>query len=543
MASTSANESLSVLAPPLRFRGMTGGEPVSESEKLALRESERRYRRFFEEDISGDFLATPGGSILECNPAYARMLGFDSVAEARSCPLQALHPEPGEQERLVELLRRERKLLGIEAELRRRDGTPLHVIMNVVGIFDARDELVEIQGYLVDVTQHKQVEEQLRHSQKMEAVGRLAGGIAHDFNNFLTVIQGNVEMALADLPASAPLREDLEEIKSASGRAAVLVRQLLTFSRRNAAQPKVVLDLRGEIANLDKMLRRLIGEHIELVTRCEPGLGHVRADAGQIEQVIVNLVVNARDAMPDGGRLVIEACNRTLAEAEVRYANHLRPGRYVEIRITDSGCGMDEETLSRIFEPFFTTKEKRKGTGLGLPTAYGIIKQSGGYLWAESAPGRGSTFRIYLPIVEGSASSAQVGAASGAAHPGSETILVVEDEDAVRSLARRALERSGYHVLDASDGGEAMRISEDHEGTIHLLLTDLTLCKLNGRELAQRAAALRPGMKVLYTSGYADEMAASDNAARPPAFLQKPFTPEQLTTRVREVLSRSLLTP
>jgi two-component system cell cycle sensor histidine kinase/response regulator CckA len=382
----------------------------------------------------------------------------------------------------------------------------------------------------------RRLEAQLLQSQKMEAVGRLAGGIAHDFNNVLTAVLGSIELLLLDAPTDRPHREELDIIRDAALRAKDLIRQLLAFSARQVLQP-LVLDVNRLVGDLGKLLRRLLGEDIELVAQLAPDLGAVRVDAGQIEQVLVNLGVNARDAMPQGGRLTIATTNVDLAPADRPPAPGMTTGRYVLLSMSDTGIGMDEDVKAHLFEPFFTTKPRGKGTGLGLATVYGIVHQSGGSIVVDSAPGQGATFRIYLPRVE-----APLDATEGQApvrHPaaGRETILLAEDEQLVRLLTRKVLELAGYRVLVAAGGAEALVAAERHDGPIHLLLTDVVMPEMNGRELMHRLAQLRPDVRVLYMSGYADEAVARHGALDPrTAFLQKPFTPEGLARKVRAVL-------
>ena len=384
-----------------------------------------------------------------------------------------------------------------------------------------------------------QTQAQLGQSQKMEAVGRLAGGIAHDFNNLLTVVIGRSELALARLRGDDPLRRDLGLIQSTSQRAAGLVRQLLAFSRKQVLRPEV-LDLGAVVAGLQGMLRRLIGEDIDLLAVVAPGLGRVTADPGQLEQVIVNLVVNARDAMPGGGRITIETANVDLDEAVAAEREGLRPGAYVRLAVRDTGHGMDAETQARIFEPFFTTKEVGKGTGLGLATVYGIVKQSEGAIRVESQAGRGTTFTIHLPRVPEEAAPAPAAAAPATLLRGTETILLVEDDPELRALGIEVLQASGYTVLEAREGNEALLVMERHPGPLHLLVTDVVMPRMGGRALAERLASLRPELRVLFMSGYSEAAIAQHGVLDPgTAFMPKPFTPEGLTRKVREVLDAS----
>ena len=382
--------------------------------------------------------------------------------------------------------------------------------------------------------ERRRLEQQLLLSQKLEAVGRLAGGVAHDFNNVLTAILGSTELILLDTPPGAPHREELDIIRDAGVRAQELIRQLLAFSARQVLNP-VVLDLNGLVKNVNKMLRRLIREDIALVTALAPDLGAVRADPGQIEQALVNLAVNARDAMPQGGQLAIATQNVDIANGSA--AVPLPPGRYVLLRVTDTGVGMDRETQQRVFDPFFTTKPRGKGSGLGLATVHGIVRQSGGDITVETAPGAGTTFQIYLPRVTAPLDPVAAPAVVTAPARGSETVLLAEDEELVRTLARKVLEQAGYRVLVAAGGAEALAIAERHAGPIHLLLTDVVMPEMSGRELTRRLIARRPEVRVLYMSGYADEAIAQHGVLDPgTAFMQKPFTPGALAHRVREVL-------
>ena len=364
-------------------------------------------------------------------------------------------------------------------------------------------------------------EEQLRQAQKMEAVGRLAGGIAHDFNNLLTVITSYGDLLLEDLAPDDSRRDDVEQIRKAAEGAAALTRQLLAFSRQQVLEPKV-LDLGAIVAGTEKLLRRLIGADVQLATSLASDLGAVKADPGQLEQIIINLAVNARDAMPGGGRLTIEAANMEEVEG--------RPGRWVMLAVSDTGIGMDEQTKARIFEPFFTTKESGKGTGLGLATVYGIVKQAGGFIWVDSEPGRGTSFEVYLPRVDEPAAPAITRPALAEPGRGTETVLLVEDAPAVRLVTRQVLERYGYTVLEAPTGDMALRLAAKHHGPIQLLLTDVVMPGLSGRQLAGQLSQLRSEMKVLYVSGYADPVEPGV------AYLQKPFAPEALARRVRDVL-------
>jgi nitrogen-specific signal transduction histidine kinase/CheY-like chemotaxis protein len=385
------------------------------------------------------------------------------------------------------------------------------------------------------VTEKRRLEQQLRQAQKMEAVGRLAGGVAHDFNNILGVIMGYADIVSRRLPRGDALAGKVAEILKAADRAAGLTRQLLAFSRKQILQPRV-LDLNSVMGDMDKMLRRLIGEDVELKTRLQEHLGSVMADPGQMEQVIMNLAVNARDAMPEGGSLLLETRDVELDESYVQVHPSTRSGPHVMLAVSDTGCGMDQETMARIFEPFFTTKDQGKGTGLGLSTVYGIVDQSGGSIDVYSEPGRGTTFKIYLPRVEGKAGLAAV-TAPAPPPKGSETVLLVEDEEALRSMIRETLEDGGYRVLEAATPQQALAIAGSHEGNIHMTLTDVVMPGMSGPDLVKRLALLRPGAAVVYMSGYTDDAIGQHGLLDASThFLQKPFTSQQLLIKCREVL-------
>jgi two-component system cell cycle sensor histidine kinase/response regulator CckA len=405
-------------------------------------------------------------------------------------------------------------------------------------------ELIDVAGQecviaiFRDITEQKNLEKQMRQTQKMEAVGQLSGGIAHDFNNLLGVIIGYSEILEQRLPPGDPLHKECLQIKKAGQSAASLTRQLLAFSRQQILEPRI-LDLNAIVLNVEKMLRRLIGEHIDLRTNLDKSLGCVKADQGQIEQVIINLAVNARDAMAHGGKLMIETTNIYLDEDYARRHPPQLPGTYVLLTVADTGVGMDAETQARIFEPFFTTKEIGKGTGLGLSTVYGVVRQSGGHIWVYSEPGQGTTFRIYLPIAGQAALAKQSPAAPAESLRGSETILLVEDEEALRGLTRDLLEHSGYTVLEAELPDAATEIARNYGAPIHLLLTDMVMPGMNGKDLATKLASMRPEMKVVFMSGYTGF--THEGLADPEiALLVKPFTRETLLRKVREALESEM---
>ncbi|MEW5980494.1 MAG: PAS domain-containing protein [Acidobacteriota bacterium] len=468
------------------------------------------------------------------------VLGYtpEEIGDGLTDWVELVHPDDREAFRHeVDRSLRTKGSFQLEYRLRRKDGEYICVEDRGYPTIGEDGKVQSTIGFINDISERKNLEEQFRQSQKMEAVGRLAGGIAHDFNNLLTAIIGYSELLVAQFEADSPIRKDIEEIQKAGARAASLTRQLLAFSRKQVLQPKV-LDLNRVILDLDSMLRRLIGEDIELTAVLGVGLKPVKVDPGQIEQIILNLAINSRDAMPEGGQLTIETSNVELDDAYSRRHVAVLPGSYVMLAVSDTGCGMDAETQARIFEPFFTTKELGKGTGLGLSTVYGIVKQSGGNIWVYSEPGQGTVFKIYLPGVAGEAEAAEVRQAPGREEAlRSETILVVEDEPVVRNLIREILKKEGYAVLEAQRGPEALEMASQHPNAIHLLLTDVVVPQMGGRELAKNLNQLRPDTRVLYMSGYTDNAIVHHGVLDAGiSFLQKPFTPEALLTKVRQVL-------
>jgi len=504
----------------------------------ALRESEEHFRRFIENVPVGVYRTTPDGRVLMANSALLRMLGYDSWQELASRNLEGDSFEAGyPRSAFREQIEREGEVGGLEAAWKRRDGSVVFVRESARTFRTDAGRVLYYDGIVEDVTERRRLEEQLRQAQKMEAVGRLAGGVAHDFNNLLTVIIGYSDLLLEKLSAGDGMRPPVEEIKKAADRAASLTRQLLAFSRKQMLQPQL-LDLNRLLTNVDEMLRRMIGEDIELVTHLPSGLGRVKADPGQIEQVIMNLAVNARDAMPQGGQLTLEAANVELDSSYVSSHESVLPGHYVMIAMSDTGIGMDAETQAHIFEPFFTTKGQGKGTGLGLAMTYGIVRQSEGHIWVYSEPGKGTTFKVYLPRIDQAVEViAPTNAPVDKLSLGCETILLVEDEEAVCSLVRGVLESRGYDVLEAKGAYDALEIGGRHKKHIHLLLTDVVMPQVSGRELAEHLAPLHPETKVLYMSGYADHAVVHHGLLEPgTVFLQKPFTPDALARKVREVL-------
>jgi PAS domain S-box-containing protein len=507
-----------------------------------LLRSESNFRSLVTNAPYGICRCDARGHLVDANPALVTSLGYDSAADLIGRNLSTLYADGQQWFVLADQLRTQESFEGLTAEWTRKDGSITAVRLSGRAIRDERKN-VTFEIFTEDVTERRALEQQLRQAQKMEAIGRLAGGIAHDFNNLLMVISGYSEFLLDRLGPDQALRGPAKEISSAAERATSLTRQLLAFSRKQMLTPKVI-DLNAVVTENLKMLTRLIGEDIDLVMIPGAELGPVKADPGQIEQVILNLAVNARDAMPQGGRLTIETANVTLDESYARLHAPVQPGDYTMLVITDTGIGMDTETQSRIFEPFFTTKGT-KGTGLGLSTVYGIVKQSGGYIWVYSEPGRGTSFKVYMPHVTAEEVAAVEKPAAPAVVPletARETILVVEDEVNLRRLTRQFLENQGYTVLEAADGAEAVQICVAHQGIIHLLLTDVIMPGMNGRELAHRVSEIRPNMKVLYMSGYT-ENAIGHNGTLDAGItlLQKPFTLHALKAKVREVIDKTTL--
>ena len=510
-----------------------------------LRRSEANFRSLVTNAPYGICSCDSTGKILDANPAFLELLGLSSPDDVIGQHIFSLYADSEQWFDLADYLRSSDPFQGLTAEWKRKTGT---TVVRVSGraVSNGRKDGVVFEMFAEDVTERRVLEQQLRQSQKMEAVGRLAGGIAHDFNNLLMVISGYSEFLLERLGGEPHLRGPAQEIASASERASSLTRQLLAFSRKQMLAPRIV-NLNDIATENLKMLTRMIGEDIDLVMTPGKTLWSVRADAGQIEQVIMNLAVNARDAMPSGGKLTIETANITLDEEYARVHAPLNAGDYVMVSISDTGAGMDAETQSHIFEPFFTTKGT-KGTGLGLSTVYGIIKQSGGYIWVYSEVGRGTTFKIYLPRVPSIEEPAMHTIAAPAqfqkVEPGTETILLVEDEANLRYLARQYLEKQGYRVIEAADGAVAMQIAVAHEGVIHLLLTDVIMPGMNGRELAQRISEIRPNVKVLYMSGYTENVIGQDGTLDAGVrLLQKPFNLRDLKSKVREVLDATPTPP
>jgi PAS domain S-box-containing protein len=483
------------------------------------------------------------GRVHMCNKAFEQLFLYrqEEIVGAKLDDLISTKEAPSEPNEITQ-----RVLAGedihVTTQRRRKDRTIVDVELHGVP-FTVHGTDKRAFGLYQDITERKVLEDQLRQSQKMQAVGRLAGGVAHDFNNLLMVIQGHGELLRQTIGSGGPHYRHIEQIQKAAERAASLTQQLLAYSRRQLIAP-TVLDLNFVVAEMGKMLPPLIGEDVELVTLTNAARGQVKADRSQVEQVILNLAINARDAMPDGGKLTIETSNVVLDESYSARHSGVQPGPYVMLGFSDTGCGMDAETQSHIFEPFYTTKEKGKGTGLGLATVFGVVKQSGGHIWVYSEPGRGSTFKVYLPQVGEFVRAPSVADESSEPHSGSGTVLLVEDEEAVRELVGDNLRQNGYTVLEAKNGADALEIAEKHRTRIHLMVTDVVMPGMSGRELAQRLAARHANMKVLYMSGYTDSAIVHHGVLESGTFfLQKPFRAEDLARKVRELLESSPCKP
>jgi len=512
---------------------------VSERKRTeeALRRLETGFRSVVEDAPYGIYRASTAGRFQQVNPALQKMLGYELTEEllAKDLPSEIFR-HAGEYQRLIELFTRTQEIKDIEMEWERKDATLITVLCSGRRVNDENGALAHFEVFVEDVTEKRVLEKQLRMAQKMEAIGRLSGGIAHDFNNLLGVIIGYSRVLKRELGASNPLSEHALEIEKAGQRAASLTKQLLAFSRQQVLTP-AVLNLNSLASDMEKMLPQLLGEDIEVTLVLDPLLGNVRADQSQIEQVIMNLAVNARDAMPMGGKLKIETANADLDDAYTRLHPGSKVGSFVLLAVTDTGMGMDAVTLTHIFEPFFTTKERGKGTGLGLATVYGIVKQSNGYTGVDSSPGKGTSFQIYLPRYAGQPAVDEVKPDSPDMIRGSETILLAEDSEPLRKLVKTYLDSAGFRVFSAESGEAALELSTRIGVTLDLLLTDVVMPGMNGRALAEHLLSRQPGMKVLYMSGYTDTFIAGHGVLDPGMhLLHKPFTEEVFLRKVREVL-------
>ncbi len=513
-----------------------------------LQASETRFRSAFYGATSGMAMTSMEGRFLQVNRSLCEMLGY-TVAELLDKTLLGVMPaeDAATTQKMQETLMRGGTPTQVEQQYLNKQGGTVWTQWSMSLLRDRQGAPLCFFSQVHDLTQRKKTEEALRHSeeqlhhaQKMDAIGRLAGGVAHDFNNVLTVISGYATMLARKLEGNTSLRRETEEIQEAIDRAATLTRQLLALSRKQSLKPQV-LNVNAVIGGLEKMLRRLIGEDVELRVELDAAAGRVRADAGQIEQSVMNLAINARDAMPSGGKIIIKTASVTVEAKDATGDDDLSPGEYTTITVSDTGTGMSEEVKKHLFEPFFTTKPRGKGTGLGLATSYGIIKQSGGHVRVDSQPGKGATFTIYLPVcfdpVEESSSRAE----AAVVHPGKETVMVVEDEDALRHFAGQLLRDAGYTAVEARNGTEALRLLENPTSRpIDLVVADVIMPQMGGRDLAERIHQLRPQTPILFTSGYTDDMLDNSGVEKTgAAFLPKPFSPAQLTQKIREVLQKN----
>jgi two-component system cell cycle sensor histidine kinase/response regulator CckA len=512
------------------------------SVEAQLQRSEAQFRSLVHDAPYGIYRVTLDGQLLHANPALVTMLGYDSEEELMRRNMERdIYRDPQTRQRLLKENSHKNDFRALEAEWRRKDGKIITVRMTGHPVLEKDNSLSYFEVFAEDITERRSLERQLIQAQKMEAIGRLAGGIAHDFNNLLSVILGHSDILEQQVGSNGAMRKSVEATRNAAERAAALTMQLLAFSRKQVIEPTVI-DLNTSVTEIQKMLHRVIGEDIELAIRLQPDLGYVKADPGQLGQVLMNLAVNSRDAMPSGGKLAIETANVELDDTYVRQHLGARSGPFVMLAVSDTGIGMDSGTLSHIFEPFFTTKEPGKGTGLGLSMVYGIIKQNNGYIMAYSEPGRGTTFKIYFPrTAESLPAPHQV---RKEVQGGSETILIVEDELALRELTCLLLQEAGYTVLESSGVEDAIATAKDSHRKIDLLLTDIVMPRMDGRELANQLVGLRPNLKILYMSGYTDDVIVNRGALTQGTMLvQKPFTKSTLLQKVRETLDSQVANP
>jgi len=512
------------------------------SVEAQLQKSEAQFRSLVHDAPYGIYRVTMDGRLLHVNPALTAMLGYDSQEELMRLNMEKdVYRDPQSRRRFLKEYGHEQDFRGVEAEWRRKDGKFITVRVTGHPVVEKDNSVAYFEIFAEDITERRSLERQLLQAQKMEAIGRLAGGIAHDFNNLLSVILGHSDILEQQVATNGAMRKSVEATRNAAERAAALTLQLLAFSRKQLIEPTVV-DLNTSVTEIQKMLHRVIGEDVELAIRLQPDLGYIKADPGQLGQVLMNLAVNSRDAMPSGGTLAIETANVELDETYVRQHLGARPGPFVMLAVSDTGIGMGSETLSHIFEPFFTTKDPGKGTGLGLSMVYGIIKQNNGYIMAYSEPGRGTTFKIYFPRSEETLPASLT--VRKAIQGGTETILLVEDEVALRELTRLLLEDAGYTVLESPGVEDAIAIAKDLHVKIDLLLTDVVMPRIDGRELASQLVTLRPNLKILYMSGYTDDVLVNRGSLTQAAILvQKPFTKNTLLQKIRETLDAQIANP
>jgi two-component system, cell cycle sensor histidine kinase and response regulator CckA len=505
--------------------------------KQALEKSEERYRAYFEENIAGAYISTPSGTLITCNQQYLEIFGFRDMAQALETPLTQIYINPEERGLFLETLIQERQVSGYETTFRKIDGTLMHLLENAAAVFDEKGDLDHVRGFLLDVTEKHNLEMQLLQTQKMESIGRLAGGVAHDFNNMLNVILGHADLALDKVDVSDPLFDNLKQIRKAADHSADITRQLLAFARKQAVSP-TILDLNRTVEGMLKMLHRLIGEDISLVWKPAEALWNVRMDTSQVHQILANLFVNARDAIADGGSIVIETGMKTFKKEDYPEHPGMVPGEFVRFSVTDDGAGMDQHTLDNLFDPFFTTKEVGKGTGLGLSTVYGIVRQNNGFIKVSSRLEKGTTFDIFLPrhpeeIVQPAVTdNAPMPSGNG------EVILVVEDEAAILEMLESMLHQLGYAVLAETSPRRALGMAREYTGRLDLLITDVIMPDMNGRELATQVTGIHPDIRLLFMSGYSTDVIARQGVRDTGGhFIQKPFTMQDIAGKVHDVLA------
>jgi len=506
-----------------------------------LRESEKRYRKFFEDDLTGNFVCDAEGRILLSNAAFDKIFRIPKKVPPEERNISRYFKDTNEWKKIHRLLHRHRLLKLYEAEMYDYESNTCHTIQNLVAEKDHNGKIQTIHGYIIDISQRKALEQKLIIAQKMEAIGKLAGGVAHDFNNLLTVINGYSEILLTRMGKDDPMHHDIEQILKAGKRAAGLTTQLLAFSRKQVIRPRVI-QLNSVVQDMQKMLQRLISENSVITLKLEESLGKIKADPNQIEQILLNLVVNARDAMPFGGKITIETFNYKFRHNLIESHPAVMPsGYYSGLAVSDTGNGMDAETIKHIFEPFFTTKEKSAGTGLGLSTIYGIVKQNRGYIYVYSEPDIGTTFRIYFPQIEKQEEEALEPQPVISSLRGNETVLVIEDDPDVLEISVTFITNFGYTVLTAKDADEALQVFKKHRSEIALIISDVIMPGLSSQDLMRQLVKIKPQCKLLFVSGYTDDAIAKHGVLAPNvAFLQKPFTPDDIAKKIREVLDSDM---
>jgi PAS domain S-box-containing protein len=505
--------------------------------KHALESSEQRFRALIEQSWEAIALFSADGRILYASPATTRVLGYEVEQFVGRSAFEFIHPDdhPFVLGRIQLSLEQPGSSVDVHARVKHQNGTWRELEGVFTNLLSDPNVGAIVNNYR-DVTERRQLERQFLHAQKMEAIGRLAGGVAHDFNNLLTVIIGHVELSTTAMASPTRVRRDLEDIRTAARRGAALTQQLLAFARKQVILPQTI-DLNELLQRVDTMLRRVIGEDIDLLTQAAPGLRPVKVDPSQVEQVLLNLAINARDAMPRGGRLTLETADVRLDDSYVQQHPEVAVGDYVMLAISDTGVGMTDDVKAHVFEPFFTTKDQGTGTGLGLATCYGIVRQHGGHLWVYSEPERGTTFKLYFPAASGVPSEQREMETARTLMTGSETILLAEDDEAVRGITRDVLRQCGYVVLEAGDANEALRAEAQYGEVIHLLITDVVMPRMGGEELAQQLTMRRPSMKTLFISGYTETaLIHQETLYNGAAYLPKPFTPQELVAKVRVLL-------